>query len=426
MRAAVFLTMVIVLAPLAYAQKRRAATPPVADARTVAGWLDVNAKRLVAVEPYPFTYDLEPFGRLAGDATIVALGDGTHGTHEFFTIKARLIDYLVREKGFDVVAFEAPFSVFNRLNDWVQGGAGDPVEILAQADRLGYYFWYTEEILGLATAMRDYNLHRGNKPAIEIAGFDVFGYLDEAQQVAEYLRAVDPAAAVQAESTYRCLTTGATTCEADVTRFHEQLAARRDELVPLTSSRAYADALQSARIVTQRFRGLAQEGRDTSMAENALWLQQNRGTGHKIVLWAHQEHLGETQSRFASKPMGSQLATAVGDANYFVTGTIAGSGSFLQWTYPAGQPAGILGTGSFREPAPDSYEARFTEAAAPALLVPLEGALPDWLTATSSFRWAGSAPVDSASDVVQKESLPKKLDAVIFVAVTTPARPLPH
>jgi erythromycin esterase len=425
-RAAVLMAVVL-LAPFAFAQKRRAATPPVADAHSVPGWLDLNAKRLVAVEPYPFTYDLESFGRLTGEATMVALGDDTHGTHEFFTVKHRLIDYLVRDKGFDVVAFEAPFTIFNRLNGWVQGGAGDPQAILGEADRLGYYFWYTEEILDLARSMREYNLHRGNKPAIEIAGFDVFGYLDESKEVIEYLRAVDPAAAVQAETTYACLTSaGSTTCEADVKRFHEQLAARRDELVPLSSARAYADALQSARIVTQRYNGFAGDGRDTSMTENALWLQQNRGTSHKIVLWAHQEHLGETKTKAAPKPMGKQLTAALGDANYFVVGTLAGRGTFLQWTFPAGEPAGHLGTGTFRDAPAESYEARFAEAAAPALLISLEGTLPVWLTDALSFRWAGSAPVDNKPDLVQKESLPAKFDAVIYVAVTTPARSLPH
>jgi erythromycin esterase len=415
---AVLLLAVLCVTPMAFAQRR--------DSATVPGWLHLNARRLVAVEPYPFSYDLEPFGRMVGDATIVGLGDDTHGTHEFFTVKHRLVDYLVREKAFDVIAFEAPFTVFNRLNEWVQGGAGDPQTILAQADQMGYYFWYTEEILDLVRSMREYNLNRGNKPAIEIAGFDVYGYLDEAQTVVTYLRGVDPAAAVQAEATYRCLTTSSAVCEAEVTRFHDHLAARHDELVALSSARAYADALQAARIVTQRFSGFANEGRDTSMAENALWLQQHRGTSHKVVLWAHQEHLGETSSTFAKKAMGQQLAAAIGEANYFVTGTLAGSGTFLQWTYPPGDHVGRLGTGQFREPPADSYEARFAEAAAPAMLIPLDGTLPSWLTTPLAYRWAGSAPVDNRPDLVQKESLPAKLDAVIYVAVTTPARPLPH
>ena len=41
--------------------------------------------------------DLEPLREIIGDAQIVALGEGTHGTHEFFRMKHRLIEFLVRE-----------------------------------------------------------------------------------------------------------------------------------------------------------------------------------------------------------------------------------------------------------------------------------------------------------------------------------------
>lgn len=424
---AVAVVVASILAMPALAQRRRAATPASVDETTVAGWLTVHARALVTSEPYPWSYDLEPLGRMVGDATVVGLGDGTHGTHEFFTVKQRLFDRLVREKGFDVIALEAPFSIFNRLNDWVQGGAGDPVAILREAEKSGYYFWYTEEILELARAMREYNLRRGSAPRIEIAGVDIYGYQSDAQAVVAYLRGVDPAAAVQAETLYGCFSRSPGTCETDVARVHDQLAARRNELVPLSSARTFDDAVRAAAIVVQYFQGSAGAARDTWMATNTLWLRQHHSTSGKIVVWAHNEHLGRTKTKNAPNPMGLQIAKGLRNENdYFVIGTLAGSGSFLQYTQGTSTTPSQLTTQSFREIPPDSYEARFSEARTPYLLVPLDGELPAWLTAASSFRWAGSGPQAGNPDVVQKESLPAKFDAVVYIATTTPARMLPR
>lgn len=424
---AIAVLVATLLAMPATAQRRRAAMPAPVDETTVAGWLSLHARALVSVEPYPWSYDLELLGRAVGDATIVGLGDGTHGTHEFFTVKQRLIDYLAREKNFDVVALEAPFSIFNRLNDWVQGGAGDPVAILAEAEHYGYYFWNTEEILELAKAMREYNLRRGAHPPIEIAGFDIFGHPADAAAVVAYLRGVDPAAAAQAESTYTCISRRTETCKADVARVHDQLAARRAELVPLSSARAFDDAVRAARVVMQPFDGVAGAARDTSMTENALWLREHHSTSKKIIVWAHNEHLGRTKTKNAPNPMGLQIATALPNADdYFMVATLAGSGSFLQYTLPTSTEPARLTTASFREIPPDSYEARFSEAKAPFLFVPLDGPLPEWLTTPADFRWAGSGAQNGLSDVVQKESLPAKFDAIVFVATTTPARMLPR
>src|SRR5262245_65248898 len=50
--------------------------------------------------------DLQPFKQMVGDASIVGLGEATHGAHEFFTMKARLIEYLVGTLGVTTIAME--------------------------------------------------------------------------------------------------------------------------------------------------------------------------------------------------------------------------------------------------------------------------------------------------------------------------------
>src|SRR5688500_4682903 len=51
--------------------------------------------------------DLDPLLELAQGATVVLIGEATHGTHEFYRIRAELTQRLIREQGFCVVAAEA-------------------------------------------------------------------------------------------------------------------------------------------------------------------------------------------------------------------------------------------------------------------------------------------------------------------------------
>jgi Erythromycin esterase len=80
--------------------------PPttVSIARLVALELKTQAKPLQSEKPGEEWGDLAAFGASVGQARIVALGEAARGTREFAALKLRLVEYLVKEKGFTVVA----------------------------------------------------------------------------------------------------------------------------------------------------------------------------------------------------------------------------------------------------------------------------------------------------------------------------------
>src|SRR5262245_54831256 len=112
--------------------------------------------------------DLAFLKKLVGDAHIVSLGEGTHGTREFFQMKHRNTRYLASEMGFSVFAIEANMPEAYRVNDYVLTGRGDPKELLK-----GMYFWTwnTQEVLDMILWMRDFNA--SGKGRIQFTGFDM-------------------------------------------------------------------------------------------------------------------------------------------------------------------------------------------------------------------------------------------------------------
>ncbi|HYK01869.1 MAG TPA: erythromycin esterase family protein [Thermoanaerobaculia bacterium] len=394
MRAA--LILLLAFAPLAHAVKtQRSDTPE--------RWLLANAPALLSTDLVPYSHDLEPLRPLAGNRTIVALGDATHGSHELYTVKLRAIDFLVRELNFDVVALEGPFPTLNRIDAYVQGGAGDPRALLADLKHAIYPFWNSEELLAVIEWLRAYNVVRGSHPAVHIGGIDPYEMNAAAAEVVAYLRSVDPAAAAETEVNYAC---------ARGQRVHEELAAREAELVTRTGAAAFHEALQYARIVAQ---GRSGDARDEALAENALWMREHRSATGKIIVWAHNGHVAEVANAFAKRPMGALLRSAVGD-DYLAIGTLAGGGSFIGWT----PPPNVAVTRTFAPLREGMYETLFRRRTAIAQLIPLNET--SWLPEEMTFNAAGSGDKGATR---MRGRLADLFDAVIYVETTTPLRLLP-
>lgn len=101
----------------------------------VVGALDRAAHPLRTVEPVGDTRDLRPRGRMVGDARVVGLGEATHSSYDFFTLRHRVFRHLVEREGFRT---SGP-----RLNSYVVHGLRN-----------------TEEYLRLVEWMRAYNARR--------------------------------------------------------------------------------------------------------------------------------------------------------------------------------------------------------------------------------------------------------------------------
>ena len=172
-------TWLILVALTAYAA--------VSDDQAAIQWLRKHSVPLQTVEAGHGFTDLQPLGRMVGNARIVELGEATHGSREFFQLKHRLIEFLANQKGFTIFSIEANMPEAYRLNEFVLDGVGDPKQLLK-----GMYFWTwdTQEVLDMIMWMRDYN--KSGKGRIEFTGFDMQTPTVSIDIVRKFVRSNDP------------------------------------------------------------------------------------------------------------------------------------------------------------------------------------------------------------------------------------------
>jgi erythromycin esterase-like protein len=273
--------------------------------------------------------DYNPLMERIGDARFVLLGEASHGTQDFYRERAQITKRLIREKGFTALAVEADWPDAYRVNRYVRGMTPDAFAIEALADfrRFPRWMWRNTEVAQFVDWLREYN--DAQPPQVAKAGFyglDLYSLHSSMDAVLRFLEAVDPAAAAKARERYSCFDhfgddaqvyglltgTGITkTCQEQVVE--QLLELQRDAMKyvqrdPRVSADEAFFAEQNARLVKNaeayyRIMFLRDESswnlRDRHMAETLEALARHLGSDDnpaKIVVWAHNSHLGDARA----------------------------------------------------------------------------------------------------------------------------------
>lgn len=150
--------------------------------------------------------DYDPILDLIGDARLVLIGEASHGTHEFYRMRAELTQRLVEDKGFQTVAVEADWPDAYRVNRYVRGTGDDTAatDALGGFKRFPTWMWRNADVLDFVGWLRE---HNADLPAGQRAGFyglDLYSLHASIEQVLAYLDRVDPEAAKRARYRYGC------------------------------------------------------------------------------------------------------------------------------------------------------------------------------------------------------------------------------
>lgn len=288
--------------------------------------------RAVAIPTLAFDAPTEEFsgiGAAIGNARIVGMGEGSHGSSEFFAFKDRLFKYLVEKKGFTVFAMEAYWAAGLNVDRYIKTGQGTAQQAVAS---LGFWTWDTPQVVDLVQWMRDYNAQSGSHPTLSFVGIDMQNPMGAIGFLATYLPSHDGAEAAAARGALQCAVDAAALYRAKpAPGCREQVVAVGAQLATLEDAPEIAIARESVTNILQYLGSKAAPDdsqvalRDRDMAENVRWLASYYPSA-KIALWAHNGHISASSDAWSYRPMGSYLRSTFGP-DYYAIGQTFGSGT---------------------------------------------------------------------------------------------------
>jgi protein-L-isoaspartate(D-aspartate) O-methyltransferase len=324
-----------------------------------------------------------------GDSRVVLLGEATHGTSEFYRMRARITQQLILRCGFRAVAIEGDWPDASAVDRYVRNKPARERQ-WTPFTRFPTWMWRNTETHELIEWLRAYNAEADQD--VSFSGLDLYSLYTSAYEVVRYLDRVDSQAAQVARQRYGRLTpwehdpaaygraalvSRMTSCESDVIAMLRDLLAKRLEYAARDGDEFF-DAAQNARVVADAERyyramyyGAAESWnlRDQHMFDTIRTIIAHRGDA-KLIVWEHNSHVGDagaTEMAVRGEHNVGQLCRgAFGDDVYIVGfgtdhGTVAAAHA---WDEP-------MQCMRVRPSRADSYERLCHDSGVPAFMLPL-------------------------------------------------------
>lgn len=390
-----------------------------------------------------------------GDARVVLLGEATHGTHEFYRTRALITRRLIEEKGFRAVAIEGDFPDAARVHRWIRGRTGGTPDVALRGFlRFPQWMWRNHDMVSLVRWLRERNLQRSWDP-VGFFGIDLYSLFSSIAEVLAWLDRIDPAAASRARENYACFENFgldairygraaslglSESCETEVVRALVELqAAASRSLGSVEDDEERFFAEQNAKLVVdaERYYRATHTGsvgswnlRDRHMADTLDALLSHleaSGQEAKVVVWAHNSHVGDAratdQAALGELNLG-QLVRERHGGRAFLLGFTTWSGTVAaasEW----GEPAQRF---DLSPALSDSYEDLFHRSGVGSFLLPLRdpGEALGALREARLHRAVGVVyrPQSERGSHYYYARLPSQFDAVIHFDETHAVRPL--
>ncbi len=103
--------------------------------------------------------DYDPIIDRARAKDIVLIGEASHGTHEFYRMRAEITRRRITELDFSAVVVEADWPDADRVNRYVRGVGGDrdAVDALESFERFPQWMWRNADVLDFVGWLRQRN-----------------------------------------------------------------------------------------------------------------------------------------------------------------------------------------------------------------------------------------------------------------------------
>lgn len=416
----------------------------------------LEAIRSLAVRLDGMEHDYDALLQAIGDRPFVLLGEATHGTGEFYRMRADITRRLIVEHGFDAVAAEADWPDAWRLNRHVRGEDGDGTarEAFDDFQRFPRWMWCNNEVLRFVEWLRDHNASLRPDAMAGFYGLDMYSLYRSAEAVISYLESVDHEQAGIARRQYAALdhvrdaqeygyevAAGIRPdCRVAVQERLAELMRRAPEYVAI-DGRLAADeqffAERNAHVVMSAeayYRELfgarvsSWNRRDQHMTETLFALHRHlraQGRQGRIVVWAHNSHVGDARATQMSEAgewnVGQLVRQSVGEEHCFLVGFTTYTGKVTaahDWGGPA-EPRAVTPARA------DSYEGLFYRTRLDRFYLPLAEPLARALHGPMLERAIGVLyrPQTELASHYFEATLPSQFDAVFHLDETAAVEP---
>lgn len=300
-----------------------------------------------------------------GDAKIVMIGEASHGTSEFYDIRATLSKKLIEQKGFQLIAVEGDWPSAQAVNRYVKGysAEGETVkDVLIKAfDRWPTWMWANEEVANFTEWLKAFNTNREQK--IGFYGIDLYSLFESMDEVLTFL-SNNPQHQVDLAHAKKAFT-----CFEPYNRMPEHYALSAAQFSDACINEV-ASLLRSLRNHQQHYSSKQEEDlnvimnalvaknaesyyremmsddkswntRDYHMVEAIHELRNYYGEDTKIIVWEHNTHIGDASETAMKQEqlinVGQVIREACGKENTYAIGFGTYAGTVIaadQWGDP--------------------------------------------------------------------------------------------
>ncbi|MFC0679626.1 erythromycin esterase family protein [Lysobacter korlensis] len=395
--------------------------------------------------------DFDPLLERIGDARVVLIGEASHGTEDFYDLRADITRRLIEEKGFTAVAVEADWPDADRVNRYVRGRSTDATGQAALADfqRFPTWMWRNTEVLEFTEWLRRHNATAGAKGQTGFYGLDLYSLHPSIDAVLAYLRQTDPDAARRASRRYGCFSRYRDSPESygQIVSFGEGRSCKAQAVEQLRelerrtapagqSADELFSAQQNARVVVNAeryYRTMLSPGhsswnlRDTHMMQTLQSLMQRPENGRptKVVVWAHNSHVGDARATELG-PQGQINLGQLARQHYPNDAVLVGFSTYQGTVTAASRWDGAAQTKRVRPGLPGSYEALLHDVGLPAFQLRLDNPKLVGLEAPRLQRAIGVLylPETERASHYFNASLTRQFDWMIHIDTTKAVQPL--
>ena len=306
-------------------------------------WLANDLSEVQSIDPADTDYsDLAPLKKAIGSSKIILLGEQEHGDGSTYLAKSRLVKFLHNEMGFDILAFESDFFGVNKAWEDYQKGDKDYQDVLDQV----YIFWSKSQMC--EDLFQTVEESQDTQNPIILAGFDNQQLTNVSRK--ELIPSLDSIIHQHGVSiSPPDLGFFKKTLEEAMNKFHDQQITPGNQDRFLSILHALLKEFQMKDIdpfwvqELKNTRGFMMHTwywwidrkkdmvnnnyRDLQMAQNCLWLLNEKYSGKKMIVWAANGHITKTDTLFNVEaegwkpsmrqyPMGEVLIDSLGEEMY--------------------------------------------------------------------------------------------------------------